>query len=167
VTEGLIMCCQDKSITQLQMGMEQWWNGNQLGVESRNLQINPNVTLYTINLTWSHLALNPRLPRQKPARKCLIYNTALQCIATGAITTAKLTVKLNSFTPSATTCHTICTGQNATVAGFSPSISVFPCQYHFTNAPYSFICHQCYIMLGTQNIPNNTLQGKPSAKSWV
>ena len=30
-------------------------------------------------------------------------------------------------------------GQCVTVTGFSPSISVFPCQYHSTNVPYPFI----------------------------
>ena len=33
----------------------------------------------------------------------------------------------------------ICSTQNGTVAGFSPSTSVFPCQYHSTNSPYPFI----------------------------
>jgi hypothetical protein len=33
----------------------------------------------------------------------------------------------------------ICVVQGGTVTGFSPSSSDFPCQYHSTNAPYSFI----------------------------
>jgi hypothetical protein len=33
----------------------------------------------------------------------------------------------------------ICGGQSDTGVGFSPSSSVFPCQYHFTIAPYSSI----------------------------
>jgi hypothetical protein len=33
----------------------------------------------------------------------------------------------------------ICGGQSGTGAGFSPSSSVFPCQYHSVIAPYSSI----------------------------
>ena len=33
----------------------------------------------------------------------------------------------------------ICDGQRVTVTGFFPSTSLFPCQYHSTNAPYPFI----------------------------
>ena len=35
----------------------------------------------------------------------------------------------------------ICSGQNDNVSGFSPSTSVFPCQYHSTNAPYHHPLH--------------------------
>ena len=37
----------------------------------------------------------------------------------------------------------ICGAQSDAVTGFPPSTSVFPCQYHSTDAPYSysFICH--------------------------
>jgi hypothetical protein len=33
----------------------------------------------------------------------------------------------------------ICGGQSGTRAGFSPSSTVFPCQYHSTISPYSSI----------------------------
>ena len=37
----------------------------------------------------------------------------------------------------------ICGGQRGNVTGFSPSNSVFPCQIHSTNAPYSSPCTSC------------------------
>jgi len=38
-----------------------------------------------------------------------------------------------------------CCGRRATVTGFSPSISVLPCQYQSINAPYSSLC--IYLLL--------------------
>ena len=35
---------------------------------------------------------------------------------------------------------------------FPPSTSVFPCQYHSTHAPYSFIYHGRSIVLATDSV---------------
>lgn len=50
----------------------------------------------------------------------------------------------------------ICGAQSEPVTGFPPSISVFPCQYHSADAPYSysFICHLYSIALIAVRILN-------------
>jgi hypothetical protein len=39
--------------------------------------------------------------------------------------------------------------QSGTGTDFATSTSVFPCRYHSTNAPHSFVYHQHYIILET------------------
>jgi hypothetical protein len=46
----------------------------------------------------------------------------------------------------------ICDGHSGTRTGSSPSTSVFPGQYHSTNAAYSFIYHGRHITLATDSI---------------
>jgi hypothetical protein len=48
--------------------------------ESRNIQSNflPNDTFFTINPTWTHLGMKPRLRDKKPATKCLSHGMAVQ-----------------------------------------------------------------------------------------
>jgi hypothetical protein len=52
----------------------------------------------------------------------------------------------------------ICGGQTGTRTGSSPSTSVFPCQYHSTIAPHSFIYHQCCTNLATDSILKQRLE---------
>jgi hypothetical protein len=35
--------------------------------------------------------------------------------------------------------HVVCGGQSDTRTGFTPNSSFFPCQYHSTGPPYSYI----------------------------
>jgi hypothetical protein len=53
--------------------------------------------------------------------------------------------------------YTICGRQSGTVTGFSPRTSVFPCQYHSTNAPYPFI----YLPPTLYNVSLPVLQFSP------
>jgi len=117
-------------------GMEQWHNGNQQWVELKN-QLQCQFV--------HHLGLNPRLHRQKPPCNCLMYNTALQCNVTAAVTTATITVKLKFFSPSLTntSLYRICARQKGTETGFSDSTSVLPfsiippmLHIHLSSVPY-------------------------------
>ena len=45
----------------------------------------------------------------------------------------------NSLVEPGTVKRGVCGAQSGTVTGFSRGTSVFPCQYHSTNAPYPFI----------------------------
>jgi hypothetical protein len=46
----------------------------------------------------------------------------------------------------------ICGGQSVIRTGSSPSTSVFPGQYHYTNSPCSFIDYRRYIISAVDNV---------------
>jgi len=48
-----------------------------------------------------------------------------------------------------------CGGQSGKGTGFSLNVSVVRCQYDSTNDPYSFICHQGFMILVADSIKQN------------
>jgi hypothetical protein len=52
----------------------------------------------------------------------------------------------------------VCDGENDIGIGLSPSISVFPSQYHSTNAPYSHSPACCFYPTDKGAKPANLLQ---------
>jgi hypothetical protein len=63
---------------------------------------------------------------------------------------AGITLHMLGFNPRLISC--VYGGQCGIGTGFPPSTEVFPHQYYSTNAPYSFIFHQCYITLAVDGI---------------
>jgi hypothetical protein len=60
----------------------------------------------------------------------------------------------------------ICSGQNGTGTGLSPSTSVFLCLYDSTNAPYSSSSTRCSYQKGKRAMPGNRSKSNVHLEIW-
>jgi len=59
---------------------------------------------------------------------------------------------VESRDPSQTSLYETWSGQTVTGTYFTRNNSIFPCLFHFSNAPYSIVLHLCYIITETDSI---------------
>jgi hypothetical protein len=105
--------------------MEHQWNEIDRGKPTTRRKTCPSATLSTTNLTRTWPVIEPRA---SDAHVTSFGRAMAQAVSRRPFT-AKARVR-SRVGPCG-----ICGGQNGTGTGFSPHISVFPCQFHSTGAP--------------------------------